>query len=89
MDTPKRDDFGIWPYLLCALGCLTFTYRGIIALAGGQERMLEGSVFLTIGLVASVFVANAIWNLTHGSKHSGEASQFDPAHSSHPFGTED
>ena len=89
MDTSKRDDFGIWPYLFGALGCLTFIYRGIIVLADRQERTLEGGIFLTTGLVASVFVAHAIWKLAHESKHSDKSSQFDEAHSSRSIGTED
>ena len=83
MDTSKRDEIlGIWPLLLCALGCVTFTLRGIIAVADHQERMLEGVIFLTFGIVASMVVAHMIWQLAHKSKQSVENTQFDPAQSS-------
>jgi len=89
MDTPKHHDMGIWPHLLCALGCLTFMYRGLVALVDRQDRMLEGGIFLATGVVASIFVAHAIWKLAHESKHSDESSQFDSAHASRSMGTED
>jgi hypothetical protein len=51
--------------------------------------MLEGGIFLATGLVASIFVAHAIWKLAHESKHSDESSQFDSAPASRSMGTED
>ncbi len=89
METTKRDDFGIWPYLFGAIGCLTFIYRGIIALVGGQNRLLEGSIFLMIGLVASLLVAHGIWKLSQESSRSGETSPIETEQSSHSAGTED
>jgi hypothetical protein len=78
MDTPKRGDgYGIWTLLICALGCATFTFRGIIALVDRQERTVEGSAFLTAGLIASLIVAQKIWRLIREQKQADEATQFD------------
>jgi hypothetical protein len=72
METTRREEFGIWTLLLCALGCATFTCRGIIALAGREERMLEGVVFLVSGIVASLIVGNKIWQLAREGRTSDE-----------------
>jgi hypothetical protein len=90
MVMPKREDsFGIRLLLSVALGCATFTFRGIVALIDRQERMLEGVLVLTAGLIASLIVAQMIWRLFQESKQSGQATQNDTAQSLHSSRTEE
>ena len=72
METTRREDFGIWTLLMCALGCATFTYRGIVALADREDRMVEGVVFLVSGAVASLIVGSNIWQLARQRRTSDD-----------------
>jgi hypothetical protein len=89
MDTMQRQDFGIWTYLMCAVGCVAFVCRGLMALLYGQGATLEGSVYLTIALVAAVFVGRAIWKLAGEARPNGQCSPSEFPGGSDSLGRED